>query len=382
MMLFVYVITIVLLAAYAFLIQYYHRAWKEMPETTGKQVKEEGLRTTVTVIIPARNEEKDIRDCLRSLLSQDYPAHLREIVVIDDHSEDGTPDIVKEFLQPGVRLIALRDLLPEGAINSYKKKAIETGIRQSVGELILTTDADCTMEPGWLSAMAARYEKGDLEFIAAPVRMADGGRWLHRFQVLDFLSLQGITAASVHKGFHSMSNGANLAYSRKAFEKVEGFHSIDHLASGDDMLLMHKIARAFPGRVGYLKQRQAMVTTQPQHSLGAFFRQRIRWASKAQGYEDKRVFRVLLLVYILNLFLLLVIGAAFFSVRQTATALGFLAIKTIVEWPFMISVARFYGQENLMNYFPLFQPLHILYTVIAGSFGQFGTYEWKGRKVR
>ena len=87
----------------------------------------------------------------------------------------------------------------------------------------------------------------DLAFIAAPVKIVPNGSAISVFQTLDFISLQGITAAAAHKNLYPMCNGANLAYTRKAFNDVGGFADIDHIASGDDMLLMKKIQFDFPG---------------------------------------------------------------------------------------------------------------------------------------
>jgi hypothetical protein len=59
-----------------------------------------------------------------------------------------------------------------------------------------------------------------------------------------------------------------------------------------------------------------------------------------------------------------------------------LAAKTIFETIFMLPVANFFGERKLMLWFPFMQPFHILYTVVSGWLGRFGTYEWKGRKVK
>jgi hypothetical protein len=113
-----------------------------------------------------------------------------------------------------------------------------------------------------------------------------------------------------------------------------------------------------------------------------FFSQRIRWASKARFYDDKRIFFVLLLVYLFNLsFLALFIGAFWWPFLWFYLPGAWIA-KTIVEFPFVYSVAVYFNKKSLLKYFFFFQPLHILYTVIAGWLGQFGKYEWKGRKVR
>lgn len=377
----VYIITLLLLVAYGILLAFYHHSFRKLPEYRNLE-NDYSPATKITVLIPARNERLHIAACLDSILAQDYPAALLQCIVIDDHSEDDTAAIVTRYRQQGVELLSLKDILPNGSINAYKKKAIETGVNFATGDLIVTTDADCTAGPGWLKTIAHCYENSSAKFIAGPVKMNRLNGPLFNFQSLDFLSLQGITAASVQNGFHSMCNGANLAYAREAFLSVEGFTGIDTLASGDDMLLMHKIATSFPGELRYLKSKAAIVTTEPAKTTREFLQQRIRWASKAQAYEDKSVFRVLLLVYLLNLLLLIILIAAFFSFQQLLWALLFLGIKTGIELPFMNAVARFYKERRLLFSFPFFQPAHIIYTVLAGSFGQFGSYEWKGRKVR
>jgi len=56
-------------------------------------------------------------------------------------------------------------------------------------------------------------------------------------------------------------------------------------------------------------------------------------------------------------------------------------VKTAVEYPFVRLVAAFFGQQGLLVYFPVLQPLHIVYTIVIGWLGQFGSYRWKDRKI-
>ena len=177
-----------------------------------------------------------------------------------------------------------------------------------------------------------------------------------------------------------MCNGANLAYEKTAFQEVEGFRDIDNIPSGDDMLLMHKIFMKYPEKVFFLKNKQATVSTRPETSWKAFFNQRIRWASKADSYDDKRIFRVLLSVYLLNLILLGLVLASFWDYWYLLLLLFLMVIKTTVEYPFVRSVASFFGQQKLMIYFPMMEPFHVLYTVGIGWLGKFGSYRWKERK--
>ncbi len=367
------IIIAILFLFYALLIIYYWQSWKAIPEFKASLPATD---ITISVIIPARNEETNIRQLLEALQQQTYPAALTQIIVVDDHSTDQTADIIRQF--PSVKLVQLK----EDNLNSYKKKAIETGIAAATGELIVTTDADCIPGPEWLSSLAAFKQENSSVFIAAPVVFVNNNSILQIFQALDFLVLQGITAASVYKNVHSMCNGANLAYEKKAFYEVNGFSGIDTIASGDDMLLMHKIWKQYPGKVHYLKSKAAVVSTQPMKTWKTFFNQRIRWASKAKNYDDKRIIAVLLLVYLFNLSFPALAIAGFWCWHYWLYLAGLWIAKTMIEFPFVAAVARFYKKQSLMKYFFFFQPLHILYTISSGLFGQFGKYEWKGRKVK
>jgi cellulose synthase/poly-beta-1,6-N-acetylglucosamine synthase-like glycosyltransferase len=382
-----------LLAVYAVLILYYQRAWESIPlftpvSATGGSME----RVRITVLVPARNEEKNIGACLASLSGQTYPREAYEVIVIDDHSTDGTAALAKTF---PVSCISLAGQEGAAAIKAFKKFAIETGINAATGELIVTTDADCIFHPEWLSTLAAFYKEKGAKFIAAPVRMGGGGAghngvsnvmktadsFLSVFQTLDFITLQGITGAAVAKRVHSMCNGANLAYEKKTFYEVGGFKDIDTLPSGDDLLLMHKIYKKYPMQVFFLKSRQAIVSTRPETNWRGFINQRIRWASKASGYEDRRIFWVLLGVYLVNATFAALLVAAFWNSWWLWVGLLLLLVKTAVEYPFVRSVAGFFGQRRLLVYFPALQPFHIVYTLVIGWMGQFGHYRWKDRKI-
>ena len=373
-------IAIFLFLGYSCLIIYYWISWRSIPEYSSAAEKP---NTGLSVVIPARNEEKNIIGCLESVCSQHYPPELFQVVAIDDCSTDKTWDLLRHF-HTGEKVINSTRLaeVEDGEFSAYKKRAIETGIAMSHNNVIVTTDADCKHPLTWLKTIALFYEEKKPAFIAAPVALQNDSSVLQIFQALDFLVLQGITGASVHKKIHSMCNGANLAYEKRIFNEVAGFTGIDNIASGDDMLLMHKISGKYPDRIHYLKSKQAIVASLPMQTWKDFFDQRIRWSSKARSYDDKRIFWVLLLVYLFNLsFLVLLVGGPWFHVLWVCAGILWIA-KTIIEFPFVYSVASFFDKTSLLKYFFFFQPLHIAYTIMAGLLGQFGKYEWKGRKVR
>jgi cellulose synthase/poly-beta-1,6-N-acetylglucosamine synthase-like glycosyltransferase len=367
------IITAILLLFYGSLMWFFHKAWKTVPL---RMVPPDFTpETMVSVVVAARNEERNIARCVESLLAQDYPPELFEIIVVDDQSTDNSSGVLSRYTDPRLLIMTVPAESKGG-----KKAALALGISAARGTLVLTTDADCVHARRWVSAMVAFYQSAKPVFIAAPVLVKPGSSPVGIFQSLDFMSLQGITAASVHRGFLQMSNGANLGFSAEAFHAVGGYTGIDHLASGDDMLLMQKMADRFPGRTMYCLSRDTIVETRPASTVAEFLRQRIRWASKARSYTDKRMFYVLLLVYLLNLSLLMGGIQAIVRPEWLLPWLGLLIAKTMAETIFLWPVAKFFGSAGLMAWFLPAQPFHILYTVVAGFFGQVRSYTWKGRR--
>jgi cellulose synthase/poly-beta-1,6-N-acetylglucosamine synthase-like glycosyltransferase len=340
--------------------------------------------TFFSVIIPARNEAENIPHCLFSVLSQNYPSALFEVIVINDHSTDATETLVRELQKDfaNLRLLNLAERIQDPQLNAYKKKAIELAIADSRGEWIVTTDADCMVQSDWLRLYDAYIQEKQPVFVAAPVMFTTPGGFLANFQLLDFISLQAITAASVSAGFHTMCNGANLAYRKNVFYEVGQFRGIDQLASGDDMLLMHKIKLQYPDSLGYLYNPNAIVTTAPMPDWKSFLNQRIRWASKAATYQDRSIFWTLALVYAFNALLSLLFCLGLFIPGALSYWLLLVLAKTLIEYSLMIPASRFYGETAVLGWFPFMQPFHMLYTVVAGWLGKFGSYEWKGRTVK
>jgi cellulose synthase/poly-beta-1,6-N-acetylglucosamine synthase-like glycosyltransferase len=370
-----------LLICYGLLIDYYRRSWNEIPDF---QRNNEVPHVYISVVIPVRNEAENIQKLFQSLSNQTYPVSQYEIIIINDHSTDETWNIVQSLAKANfnIKPVQLADIVSDEKTVAYKKLAIEKGIDLAKGELIVTTDGDCLFHPDWLLYIASYYEVTKAKFIAAPVKIITDNRFLTLFQALDFLTLQAITGASIYKRFHTMCNGANLAYEKNAFLEVGGFRGINKIPSGDDMLLMYKIYEKYPHRVFYLKSNQAIVSTNPATSWKNFFHQRIRWASKATHYGDKKIFWILLLVYAINFCFLILAVASFWNIQWLMFLVLFLIMKILIELSFIKAAGIFFSERSLLKYLPLMQPLHILYTIVAGWLGKFGSYEWKGRHIK
>ena len=330
----------------------------------------------VSIIIPARNEEDNIGKCLDSLLEQEYPSELMEIIVVDDQSDDRTAEIIKNYQDPRIRLISI--LADE---KFGKKSAVAKGIQTSSHEIIITTDADCNFNRYWLATIVTCKEQNNAVMVAAPVAFLKEKSYLDIFQSLDFISLQGITAVAVSNRLFNMCNGANLLYNKTAFDKVKGFEGVDHIASGDDMLLMEKIDAAFPNQIAYCYAHNAIVETATASSWKTFLQQRIRWASKAKNYTSWSIKLTLLLVFMVNFIAVILLILSLTDLDYLKFYLMYLAIKSIGELPFMLHVSMFFNKQKLIAWFIPSQILHTIYTVVAAFFGLITQYEWKGRRV-
>lgn len=369
---------------YTWLMQHYRRGWALLPEWVPPLSYHPA--THIDVIVPARNEAGGIEACLLSILQSGYPADLYTLTVVDDHSTDDTARIVQTLAEkhPPLRLIRMQDQRAPAGSTAHKKRALTTGIAAGLGELIVCTDADCIVPPHWLHFFSSYYEKHQPVFMAAPVSFYREKRSLEYFQSLDYAGMMLITGAGIQQGWMHMCNGANLAYTRRAFTAVDGFQGIDHLASGDDMLLLQKLVRHFPGRIGFIKSPAMQVKTLPQPNWRAFLRQRLRWASKSRGYPEWRITAALGGVFvfcwlILLSFVLIPWQVGFFLPLGTILLIW----KSAVDYFFLRTATHYFGRPELMRHFAISQIYHILYIAAVGLLANIiRTYTWKGRKVR
>jgi cellulose synthase/poly-beta-1,6-N-acetylglucosamine synthase-like glycosyltransferase len=374
------ILVLVLTLLYVFLFLFYLVGWMLLPEFTKRNA---ATSTKCSVIVAARNEDHHIGDLLKDLLAQNYPASHFDVFVVDDFSEDNMAGVVKSFAGSNIHLLSLHEVVRDvSASASYKKKALEYGIACSAGELIITTDADCRMGAEWLETIVNYYEVNRPAMIVAQVLFSKGKNFFERWQSLDFTGLMGITGASLYWNFPVLCNGANLAFTRQAFEEAGGYTGIDQVSSGDDLLLMHKISKQRKAAVQYLKSRDAVVYTYAQPTLSQFLAQRFRWTSKSRHYTDVKIKVNLLLVYLFNLALLVTFLLAWFHPFYLGLFLFSFFGKMIVEFAFLSQVTAFFNSRKLLWLFLPAQVLHISYIVIVGALGNFIKPNWKGRKIR
>ena len=334
---------------------------------------------SVSVIIAARNEEAHMRSLLESLEAQDYPPHLLEIVVVNDHSEDGTAQIVEEYKAISKHKIALFHL--DENSDTPKKEALKLGIQHSQGEILLFTDADCHMPPTWVREMQSGFKNDKIGLVVGPI-CYEKGALLENMLSQEQAALLGSAFATLKLKIPTMCNGANMAVLRSTFLSVGGFESDSIIASGDDELLLHKVYMQDSQSVVFMKNKKAIVTTESASTLSQLYHQRKRWAGK---WEKYLMFRTKAFAFFIFSFHVSWLSSAICSFFSPSFALYFvwaLAIKCVLEFVFIHKVMKFLGKKINLLGFVMWQLLYSPYVVFFGLVSRGKKYSWKGRNLQ
>ena len=333
--------------------------------------------TRFSVVIPFRNEAENLPILLKSIENLKYPTALLEIIFVNDASEDISGKIVSEAIDKSRFSIKL--FQNKRVANSPKKDAIFEAIKTSNFEWIVTTDADCELPKNWLETLDRFIQKNNPMMVCGPVIYKSNGSFLENFQQLDGLSLQAVTIGSFGLKNPMLCNGANLAYKKDAFFKVNGFSGNNHIASGDDIFLLEKMKKVFPKQLKFLKSKDAIVSTKPQPSWKNVINQRIRWASKTSKQKNVASLILGLLVFLVNFSILAIPFFLIFDIQNWDFYILLLFFKIIVDFVVVQQAAVFFNKKISFWKFML-QPIVyavIVLIVILKSFR--GNYSWKGR---
>lgn len=329
--------------------------------------------TKVSIIICARNEEKNIEHCLRSILEQDFDPRLMQILVVSDGSTDATFSIAEHILNGTASSMVIRSEPGRG-----KKHCISSAIPSCTGELIITRDADTfTTDRSWLKSIVSFYETSKKEFIIAPVQFENKVGLLSQLQNSENLALTVITGgyAFFNKAF--LCNGANLAFTKNLFQRVNGYDSHIGFPSGDDVLFLEDVKKVAPEAVGYLKQKSASVFTYPVQNTTAFFDQRTRWASKFKINPNPINFLMGFSVFFSHFFTLFYLSKLLFAPHLGLFGLFFVLSRLFIDFLLLFLASRFYGKgPNWLLFLPM-NLMYSLYVLVITLLTLFYKPKWK-----
>ena len=323
----------------------------------------------VSVIISCKNEEDNLPIILKDLADQDYPDDLLEVVIVDDNSTDRTPETARSFTK-------LRNLRVLNNPGKGKKSAIRSGIGASTGSLIITTDADCRAGNKWISTIVSFYRENKPGMVIGGVSLQGKGGFISKFQELEFLALQGITAGTAAAGSPVMCNGANLAFSRDAYSDSSGsLH--DEIPSGDDMFLMMSMKRKGKYEISWLEAQDSMVTTFTKGSISSLMKQRARWLSKIKAYDDPFTVITAIVTFVTIIGILTMFTGIFINEKAIIFLLAAIVIKSIPDIMILNSVAGKRKVRSLLIWFIPSQILYPFYVLAVFLFSLAGGKRWK-----
>jgi len=337
-------------------------------------------KTAFTIVIPFRNEAKNLPKLLESISNLNYPHKMIEIILVDDFSTDNSERIC---IQWRMKYEHLDTTLLENLHLSYspKQDAIGRAMPIAKHDWIVTTDADCIVNKNWLLTLDNYIQKNNPEMIVGAVMYRAKNNWFHHFQQLDLMSLQGVTIGSfgIEKPF--MCNGANFAYTKNIFSKIGGFGGISDKASGDDVFLLQKAVNTNKEKVHYLKNNDVIVKTKPENDLYKLFMQRVRWAGKSTGYKSSYARFLAVVVLLMNTSLVYGLLFMVYGCFDWRILLIAFLIKYIVDY-IMLYKSNAYLRKGKFFVPIASSVIYPFFSSLVGIYSLFGSFKWKGRIFR
>lgn len=345
------------------------KSWSCIP------VSENKVDTAVSVIIPFRNETKNLKRLTQFLDKVDHPDF--EVIFVNDHSEDDGAEVLRNSLSKTMLNFRILNL----SETEGKKAALAQGIEAANGEIIVSTDADCIMGAQWLKAISAPFYSKNIKMVAGPVSYLRRNAWSNLLAG-EFQALIGVTGATIQMKKPTMANGANLAFRKSVFQALNGYEGTLATPSGDDELLMHKINEAYPDSIVFAKQPHALVGTLAPTNWHALKTQRIRWASKWKVGRRKSTMRLAALVGAVQLAMLLLIGMGIATQVYALVGLT-LFVKFLVELLFVNKTAKDIGASRPhIGLFTLSFIIYPFYALYIAMLANLAPYTWKGRQYK
>lgn len=349
-----------------------------------KKVSEEKLTKTynefISVIIPFRNEEDNLLRSVKSITEQSLDKTRYEVFYVDDNSDDNSLQVLEEAKKENNIQILKSPFSAEE--RAHKKKALDYAIANSNGEIIITTDADCTHGKDWLKTMTNMFDK-QTGFVSGPVEFIENDKLFSKLQKVEFLSLILVGAGLIGIKRPIICNAANLGFKKSVFKKVGGYKDNLNISSGDDEFLMQKIAYNTNYNVKFCFDKNAISFTEPNKDIEQFYQQRKRWASKSLHYIKKTTILKLVLIFLFYLGVIVQLFLGIFSnkIFLLSFAVSFL-VKIIMDYLVVQKSSKKLFKKTNDSIFFTAEFLHIPYILISAISGLFGNYSWKGRKIK
>ncbi len=379
------VVLLLIWIVYTAILTYLYRSWNFGLLNLRKQTNTKQF-SGVSLLIVARNEEAHVDQLFESISKQLLDKSLFEVIFIDDSSEDRTIELanlaVEKYSLNNLKIISLAEL-PNNSL-SGKKDGLSHGISLTTFPLVALSDADCFLPAQWLTKIRDNYLRSGANVVCGPVLVTAPTNTIGRLQEIDFAVTAIINSGAAAGKLFFLGNAANMAFEKEVFNEVGGYNA-DQKASGDDVLLLQKIAELSPDNIYYHPNKDSAIYTHPVFTNAEFYEQRLRWASKNDMYRNKFLNLTQITVYLTNLSQLILgvwlVLFPFITVPLAVPAL--LLVKVSIDYFIATNALRYYNKKSIgipefiqINFQYAF---YIAYVATKSIFIK--QYSWKGRKV-
>ena len=328
--------------------------------------KKTTIKPFVSVIIPALNEKDHIEKILFDVSNQTYPTEKYEILVIDDESSDITSNLVMALTEKyqNIKLLNAKD---GDSTLKFKKRPLDLGIRNSSGEFIIQTDADCQVSNRWLETMVS-YFTDNVGMVIGHSQINYDQSISQQVEALDFLMLSATGRSTAQFGLPFAATGQNLAFRKKTFYEVGGFSEFANALGGDDTFLLQSIRNKSDWDIVSALDKNSFTQTVPSLSFQSLISQRRRWASDSLYFRSTNpiFFVVIVTTFLANLSILISFAINFVLSGSFQILINCLMIKLLLEGWMMVKTTSIYNCQNLRKAFIPWFFLQIPYIVYMG----------------
>ena len=358
------ILTIILIAYFIQSVVFIIGAKKKFPRLRDDELP------IATVIVAARNEENNIKRCLNSLGKLEYPLGKLEVLIVDDKSKDKTGEIIDEFISERENFRKIIPDDPKGKMVG-KVNALATAIRESNGQIILTTDADCVVKPFWVKTIASFY-KDDVGMVDSyTTQLATNS--FGGMQAIDFIYLLLVAGGTVNLGIPISCIGNNMSFRKKAYDEIGGYEALPFSVT-EDFTLLRAIYKLQKYKILFPLEKEALVTSIPCPDFKSLYRQKKRWAVGGLGVPVRGFF-IMFWGFLANLAILLT------PWLLSPVWLYLIFFKVIIDFFMLYPIHQKMRIAKNLKYFFVYQIYYILY-VLALPFIVLTSrkVKWKGRE--
>ena len=339
-----------------------------------KQTSDSRLQTSdfprVTVLVCARNEEKNIDSCLRSLSLLEYPSEFLEILIVDDHSSDATPKLLESWKQKLSNLRTISTTLTSKSQLPGKVNALIQGMDAASGEFVIISDADCAVSPNWVREHLLWYD--DNTGMVSSITVLDSMKPFNIAQSLEMTELLGLSMAAINYNIPVSVIGNNLSIRKAAYDEVGGYRNIPFSVT-EDVALFQTIWNTGKWKVRFKANQDLLVMSKPPGSFTTWWKQKHRWV--IGGKDIKLMGRIILLLGFIGAFT--IISAPF--VLPLKFALAAIALKFFGDLLIIYPVLRGLNQMKLIWFLFVYQLYLFFFLLCVPILYLQKDVKWKGR---